>query len=180
MTVEECNKRWLIQIEQIICLTGQEFMILNEGQLNYRLHVRHCNIRQIIMHLIQTNARIINRMKQSLPKAYALVKNQEYKPSWAGRYFLAHARFTRCIYSGKRKNGQAAENSGVTNFTLMLNQESELKEIIALSAQLDMNRKVVPFRLSGLIKLSMAETLEYIMLCQKSHITLARHLLKIQ
>ncbi len=37
MTIAECAERWLIQIERNICLLENEFFMLNEEQLNYRI-----------------------------------------------------------------------------------------------------------------------------------------------
>ncbi len=65
-------------------------------------------------------------------------------------------------------------------FSGLLEQQNKLKDFISVIHRLDMNKRIVPFRLFGLIKLSLAETLEYIMLVEKSHFTLARHLLKLQ
>lgn len=180
MTIEECTIRWLIQLEKFICPIENDFIMLNEEQLEYRLHVRRCNIREIMDHLLDINTRLIQGMNQSIHLVKAYEGRQEYAPGWPGAYFLSSAGFTRCSSRGKNRNFASEGNSGAHIFSALLQQENKLKDIISLSTSLDMNKKVVPFRLSGLIKLSLAETLEYNMLCQQSHFIQARHLLRLQ
>jgi hypothetical protein len=180
MTIEECTERWLIQIERIICLIENEFFLLNEEQLNYRLHVNRCNIGEIMSHLNNTNKRLILNLNQSIPMINAIEGKQEYAPGWAGRYFLSHARLNRCVSTTRNRTLPGEGSSVNTIFSALLEQENKLKELIISSTRLDVNRKVVPFWFSGILKLSLGETLEYLVHCQQSHFTQARHLLKIQ
>ncbi len=180
MTIEECTERWGIQTEKIICRIENEFLLLNEKQLNYRIHVRHCNIREIMNCLYNSNARLLSEMDKSAPMAASNAGSREFVPGWAARVFLSHACPDHCRVN--RRNGLHPPEGppGNTVFSGLLAQENKLKDFISSGSTLDMNKKVVPFRLFGIVKLSLAETLEYMMGCQQSHITRARNLVKIQ
>jgi hypothetical protein len=176
MTMDECRAGWLIQIERTICLIENEFLLLNEVQLDYRLHVHRCNIREIMNHLCFTNARLILALNQGIMMANDNEDKQEYVPGWTAGYLLSQARPTRCIRPG-RNNSFAPE---MKIFYELLQQQSKLKEFISVMSRLEMNKRMVPFRFFGIIKLSLAETMEYIILYQKNHFVMARHLMKLQ
>lgn len=177
MTIKECSERWLIQVEKNICRIENEFCILNEAQLNYRLHIHHCNIKEIMGTLYHINASLLPYLSQP-----ADIKNhgREYKPTLAGRYFHSRAWLSRCL--NRKKSGLPLPDEVDSNrmFTGLLEQEKKLKEIISSCPRLDIHKKIVPFMLFGLIKLNLADTIEYIMICHQKYLTRARYLLKIQ
>jgi hypothetical protein len=180
MTIEECAERWLIQIERIICLLENEFFILNEEQLNYRLHVRGCSIREIMNHLFLKNARLLVMIDHGILTDEINEEKQDYEPGLTARYLLSHLRFTRCLNPGRKVYLPSKRSIPANVMYRLLEQQTKLKEFISLRSRMDMNKRVVPFRLMGIIKLSLAETLEYTVLCQKNHFAVARHLLKLQ
>ena len=180
MTIDECAEQWLIQIERIICLLDNEFFILNEEQLNYKLHVRGCSIVEIMNQLYIINARLLVKMDQGMAMTEANEDKQEFDPGWTARYLLSHSHFTRCINPGRKAYFPFKRNITGNVLFRLLEQQNKLKEFIMSSARVDMNKKIVPFRLLGIIKLSLAETMEYTIRCEKSHFALARHLLKLQ
>ncbi len=180
MTIAECSERWLIQTEKIICLIENEFGILNEDQLNYRLHVRHCNIKEIMNLLYVHNSRFIPALNQRKQMAHSDTGKQEFSPGWISGYFLSHARLIRCVSAGRNRSLPPEGISGKSIISGLLEQEYALKEFISSGSLLDMNKRILPFALWGLIKLSAAETLEYMMIYHQVYFARARHLLLIQ
>jgi hypothetical protein len=179
MTIDECAEKWSIQIERIICILESEFLMLNEQQLTYRIHVRGCNIKEIMNQLYKLNAGLLHKMNQGISIPNEKKEKQEYEPGWPGKYFLSHTRFS-VIVKNEKMCFPSKSPAGNNVFHGILEQQNKLKEFISLSARLDINKKIVPFRLFGLIKLTFAEAIEYAVLCQKSHFAIARHLLKLQ
>jgi hypothetical protein len=179
MTTDECMEKWLIQIERTVCLIENEFLMLNEEHLDYRLHVHRCNIREIMHHLYFSNARLILALNQGIMVADTHEEKQEYTPGWTAGYLLSHIRLTRCPLSGRNKKPSPGI-SGIKVFYGLLEQQNKLKEFISFISRLDMNKKIVPSGIFGIIKLSLAETMDYVILYQKHHFILARYLLKIQ
>lgn len=177
MTMEECSEKWLIQIEKFICLIENEFLMLNEKQLTYRLHIRHCNIKELMTAIYHTNAGLLASLNPSLPVVEGI---QKYKQTWVGRYFLSRAKVSRCLSKRENRFSLSKEIAPNRIFSDLLVQENKLKEVIYSGYRLDMNKKAVPFKLAGLIKLSLGETLDYIVIYQQRHFTRARYLLKIQ
>lgn len=180
MTIAECRERWLIQTERNICLIENEFGILNEDQFNYRQHVRHCNIKENMNFLYVRNSRLIPAMNRCKHMVNTVAGQQEFSPGWISGYFLSHARFVRCISARRNRHLPPEGISGKIILSRLLEQEYKLKEFISSSSPLDMNKRIVPFALWGLLKISLAETLEYMMLYHQGQFTRARHLLVIQ
>lgn len=178
MTRNECTERWMIQIERTICLIENEFLMLNEEKLGYRIHVHRCNIREIMDHLYFSNAGIIPSLNKGIMLAGPGAEKQEYRPGWAAKYLLSHIHLSRC--TRPRYNRPSLLVPGNKVFYELLEQQNKLTEFISIMSRLDINKKIVPFRLMGIIKLSLAEAMDYLIVYQKHHFTLARHLLKIQ
>ncbi len=181
MTTNELAELFLKETERILCETQSEFIPLNEEQLQHSVHIEQCNIRQIMQRLVTRNARLIASIESALPLAGIAGKQQEYEPGCLAKYIMKRFKFSRCIMNRKSaRNHPSRELSGGNIFEVIIHQQYQLKELITLCVQADMNKKVVPFRLFGKLKFSLAETLEYLFLCQRSYFRLARQLLITQ
>jgi len=94
---------------------------------------------------------------------------------------LKTIRFNRC--STKRRSDQNNPDRKLSSeeiFSAIIRQQYKLREIIALSRDLDINRKIIPIQLFGLIRMSIAETLDYLFHYQANYFNTARHLLLLQ
>jgi hypothetical protein len=180
MRNEEIVEQWLADSERLISLINSEFNSLNEEQLNYSVHIRHCNIRQIMQRLAKINALLIIAIERAIPEAKASGSTQEYKPRCIVKYFLNRDRFIQCNRRGTDRNQHYPGLQDESVFAILTGQQNKLKELIALCRPTDINKRLVPFGLFGLIRLSIGETLDYLFICQKSHCRLARNILMLQ
>ncbi len=130
--------------------------------------------------LYAINSGLLSKIEQGIALSEANEGKQEFDPGWIARYLLSHSRFTRCMNPGRKEYFPLKRKITGSAMHRLLDQQAKLKEHISSYARLNMNKRIVPFRLSGIIKLSLAETMEYAILCQKGHFAVARHLLKLQ
>lgn len=180
MSIEEITEHWIADSDRIICLINSEFYHLSEIQLNYSVHVHRCNINQIMQHLVKFNAQLIAAVESAIPKANASGLKQEYKPGHLAKFMFRHAEFTRCNRRDSNRNQHYPGSQDESIFTILVKQHNTLKELIALCKQRDINKSLVPFGPSGIFRLSIGETLEYLFICQKNHFRLARRILMLQ
>lgn len=177
----EYAARWIAETERVIDLVQHEFMYLEEKQIYYKVHVNHCNIHQIILHVLSTNKSLIACLERAVPVAKPVVHHEEYKPGCLGRYLFERIGLKKC--RPKRKSDQYTdirEQSSKNLFLEIIDQQMRIKELVTLCKTLDKNSRVVPFYLFGLVKLSIAETFDYLILHQKSQFRMARHILMLQ
>jgi hypothetical protein len=180
MRVEELTGQWLADADRSICLIGNEFATLNEKQLSYRVHIHRCNIRQIMQHLVKSNVSLITGIEHALPEAITSGKQPGFKAGWIGKYALRRAENIRCIIRNPGITSPEALESAHGIITELIRQQNKLKDLIILCNKADLNIRLVPFMLFGLIKLSIGESVEYLFLCQKNHFRLARRILMLQ
>lgn len=179
--MEEAAAQWIAETDRIIGLVQHEFIHLDEKQFHYKVHLSHCSISQIIQHILSTNRRLISSIELAIPVAHSTVQPEEYNPGYLRKYILNRKGFVSC--NPNRIPGQDDDFRNLTTRILIskiIGQQNRIKELITLCKSLDMNRRVVPFRFFGLIKLSIAETIDYLILHQKSHFVMARHILMLQ
>lgn len=180
MLNEEIFEQWLSDSDRLICQINSEFCTLSEEQLNYSVHIKHCNIRQIMQRLAKINALLMVAIELAIPEAKTSGPKQEYKPYCMGKYFIRQARFIQCNKRGSERNQHSPGLQDESIFTVIVNQLNTLKELIALCRPTDINKKLIPFGYFGLFRLSIGETLEYLYICQKNHFRLARKILMLQ
>lgn len=181
MKMEVLSAHWLAETEQIIDWVQHTFIQLNEKQLTNNLHVSHCNIRQLMEHVLSNNQRLLACIECAILRAESIGIQKEYNPSYLGKYILNQIGFTMC--TAKIKSNEKltyGKKSAETIFLEIIDQQNRLKDLITLCKSLDMNSRIVPFRLFGLIKLSIAEIIDFLILDQKKHFIMARHIRMLQ
>lgn len=179
--MEEHSGLWMAETDRIIGLVQHEFIHLDEKQFYYKVHVSHCSISQIILHVLSTNKNLFACIERAMPVANSIVCQEEYKQGYLAKYLFNRMSIKKC--RPKRKidpytdiREQSAENL----FPKIIDQQMRIKELVTLCKSLDMNRRVVPFYLFGLVKLSIAETFDYLIFYQKHQFRIARHILMLQ
>lgn len=175
------SAQWIAETDRIIGLMQHEFIHLNEKQLHYKVHVSSCNISQIILHVLSTGKSLLNCIERAMPVAKSIVQQEEYKPGYLVKYLFNRMSIKKCRPKRKiDKYIDTREQSSENLFQKIIDQQMRIKELVTLSKSLDMNKRVVPFYLFGLVKLSIAETFDYLILYQESHFRMARHILMLQ
>jgi hypothetical protein len=144
------------------------------------VHVLRCNTRQILLHLLKCITPLIAALEHTLRLAETSGRLQGFKAGWIGKYALSRAEQFRCILKKYGFNKYDSREPGHRIIAELLIQQNKLKELILLCNRADLNKRVIPFLLFGVIKLSIGETMEYLILCQKSHFRLARRILMLQ
>lgn len=180
MRVEELTEQWLADIERIICLTGSEFAPLNEKQFNYSVHIHRCNTRQILLHLLKCITPLILALEHALRETDTPGRLQGFHAGWIGKYAHRRAEHIRCIRKKQGIKGYESREPGHRIIEELIKQQNKLKELILLCNKADLNKRVIPFLFFGVIKLSIGETMEYLILCQKNHFRLTRRILMLQ
>lgn len=181
MNTEERTTQWLTETERVIQMIRQDFTGLSESQLSYTVHVNRCNIWQIMIHVANYNARLYAGIVNALPRVQTIGTQQEYKPDWVEKLIFERVPLTRCI--ARKISGQAAPIDSLQIdliFQEILDQQYKLKELIEKCKTLDINKRVVPFWLFGLIRLSLAGAIDNLILNQKHQFIKARHILMLQ
>lgn len=181
MKMEELAAKWIAETDRIIYLVQHEFIHLDEKHFHYKVHVSRCSISQIILHLLSTNQSLFDCIERVMPVAKSIGYQQEYKPGYLVKYLFSRMSINKCRpdkkidqYTDMRE--QSAENL----FPKIIDQQMRIKELVTLCKSLDINRRVVPFCLFGLVTLSIAETFDYLIFYQKSQFRMARHILMLQ
>lgn len=181
MKMEALVASWMAEAESIARLVKDDFMPLNEQQLTYRVHVSQCNIRQLMEQVLSNNRRLLDGIEQAIPFAKATKGQQEYQPGFMGKYILDRMASARCNTKETKDQGVDVEDlSPEMLFLKITGQQNRFKELVTLCMSVDMNSSMVPFRLHGLIRLSIGEALEYLVLYQKRRFIMARHMVMLQ
>lgn len=173
MRAQELAAQLRADCDQIIYLINSDLSNLNEQQLAYSVHINRCNIRQIMQHLMNFNAMLIADIEKAICGMKPDGNHQVYKRHCLSKIALRRAERLRCNRRDFVRNHEYPPSRDENTFLILVNQQNKLKELIALGEQTAINKKVIPFRFFGLLKLSIGEALEYLLICQKSHFRLA-------
>jgi hypothetical protein len=174
MNAEELSREFILETNRVICLIERDFMHLTENQLHYQAHINHGNIGQIMLELTTANEKLLSMIDQALPSIKFSVTLPEYRRNFIAKYILARVDF-RYEFQNYQKPMYIRETDIL--FEKIIHQQQKIKEFALLCLQVDLNQRAIPFPLFRMIRLSLAETLDYLILRQKAALIKSRNIL---
>lgn len=162
--------KWQDEADRNIRIILEEFGNLNADKLNYSSHIKQCSIIEIMSNLIKVNHQILNPFELRQPHRKRISK-----------FRINNLRMLLLQYSGIHscRKGQQSE-SATAVFELLSNQQKILKALLLKLNETDLNCRIGALSLFRIIKLTVGESIEYLMYCQWQHITQARRILMLQ
>jgi hypothetical protein len=164
---------WQDETDRIARIITDEFSGLNASQYNYSLHVRSCSILELIINLISVNEKFIAVLESYVP-GNSCIGDQNYSQGWLIKYLLPVFRPKTC-----RKSSNLIHNYK-NPFDVLELQQQKLKSLLNRCIYFDMNRKIVPIGLFGIIRISLGNYFEYMFAFQRRQIIMARAILMVQ
>jgi len=172
MQVVDYCEHWHSAALRNIRIIDDEFSNLDERQLNFTVHIHSCSIKELMSNLTLINDRFFRLIQKAIEKAGTNYK--AYKPRRPGSSITGPVKSDMC----KKFLRVIMENEQV--FVLLHHQQEELNKLISQAMTSDLNRKVIPFALLGILKFSTGDAFQYLLNCQDHHIIRARRILMIQ
>lgn len=162
--------KWKNEADRNLRIILEEFGQLNADQLNYSSHIYRCSIIEIMSNLSKVNDGIIAPLE--IRRHYE-TRIREFRISRTRMMLLEYSRNHRC-----RKGQSTGHPADV--FELLKYQQHQLKIQIDKLNNADLNCRLRTLRLFRIVKLTVGESIEYLLNCQWQHITQARRILMLQ
>jgi hypothetical protein len=172
MQIVDFCEYWHSAALRNIRIIEDEFSNLDEQQLNITVHIHSCSIKELMSNLTIINDRFFTLIQKAIKKSGTYYK--AYKPGRLCSPFTGPFKPDMC----KKLPRVFMENEQV--FILLRHQQEELNKLISQAMTSDLNRKVIPFALLGILKFSIGDGFQYLLNYQDHHIIRARRILMIQ
>jgi hypothetical protein len=166
------------QTETIIETVETKFVALPDNQLNAKPAIDRWSILECFEHLNLYSQYYLTALEVAATRAGASA-SQEMKYTWIGKKSIAmmHPSNTKKQKTFKK---MIPAKSKLTRDVLatFLNDQQRLLRLIEKSLQLDSTRSLVPVEFFKLLKMNIAETLEFVIVHEQRHLSQAENVLK--
>jgi hypothetical protein len=164
------------QVQAIVARVGLNFANCSDDQLNFKGAPDTWSILECFEHLNLYNQYYLSAAESAISKAKPGVAELKY--TWIGRKSIAmmHPSNTKKQKAFKRMVPSRSELSRDVLATF-LNDQERILNLVGRALPLDVTSSVVPVEFFKLLKMNVAETIEFIVVHQERHLLQAERIL---
>lgn len=178
MNSKELTDNLTEQVNEIIRITNESFLPLDDARLNWKESSAHWSILECLEHLNRYNTYYLGEITRGIALAPQLAGTVEVQSSWIGKKFISmmHPDNVKKQKTFSRMN---PVNSSLTREVLQkfLDEQNSLLNLLSLARNINPNKGNVPVEFFRLISLSIGDTLKFVIVHQQRHINQALHVL---
>jgi uncharacterized damage-inducible protein DinB len=166
------------QTETIAHTVEEKFSALPDEKLNAKPGPDSWSILECVEHLNLYNQYYLTALEVAASKS-GVAKTKELKYTWIGKKSIAMMHPSN-VKKQKTFKKMIPGKSRLTRdvLTTFLNDQQRILRLIEKSFQLDVTKSLVPVEFFKLLKMNMAETLEFVIVHEQRHLIQAENVFK--
>jgi hypothetical protein len=169
------------QIKEITKEAEVQFLSLGIEKLNWKESPQQWSILECFEHLNRYNRYYNAALEKAIKEAKVIPGAIPYKPKWLGKFFIRmmDPQNTKKHKTLKHLNPQ---NSNLKRDTLteFIGHQTHLLHLAGAAQRVDLNVKAVPVEFLRMLKLSIGDTLRFILVHEQRHLQQAENTLQKQ
>lgn len=178
MNAKELIDNLTEDVTQIIRITNESFLPLDDDRLNWKESSGQWSILECLEHLNRYSHYYQKEILKNITAASAFAGPVDVRSSWIGKKFISmmHPDNVKKQKTFSRMN---PANSSLTRAVLQdfLEEQKGLLSLLSMARNINPNKGKVPVEFFRLLSLSIGDALQFVIVHQQRHINQALHVL---